>query len=187
MAGLSSSKSQIENCLDNPGAKLEAEPETVRLFTIDGPVRVDRQALRNSQKIPQGMHCGLDILSETPYEPVETGIIRIGLMTLFPCPYLAGEVELTDERERHIAENHPDLLPEHRELIADVLAAPDQIRRSERFGNALLFSRWYDTLLGGKHIVVVVVNEAGPVSRHWIVTAYFARKLAEGEVEWKRS
>jgi hypothetical protein len=25
-------------------------------------------------------------------------------MTRFPCPYLRGEVELTDERERHIAE-----------------------------------------------------------------------------------
>ena len=35
-------------------------------------------------------------------------------MSLFPCPYLKGEVELTDERERHIAERHPELLPEHR-------------------------------------------------------------------------
>jgi hypothetical protein len=25
------------------------------------------------------------------------------MMTRFPCPYLHGEVELTDERERHIA------------------------------------------------------------------------------------
>ena len=173
--------------MTTPGPSWKLNRKQSPFISIDGPVRVGRQALRNSQKIPQGMHCGLDILSETSYEPVETGIKRIGLMTLFPCPYLAGEVELTDERERHIAENHPDLLPEHRETIADVLAAPDQIRRSERFGNARLFSRWYDTLLGGKHIVVVVVNEAGPVSRHWIVTAYFARKLAEGEVEWKRS
>ena len=35
-------------------------------------------------------------------------------MASFPCPYLGGDVELTDERERHIAERHPDLLPEHR-------------------------------------------------------------------------
>jgi len=105
----------------------------------------------------------------------------------FSCPYLSGEVELTDERERHIVENHPDLLPEHRDRIADILADPDQIRISARFKNARLFSRWFDTVRGGKHIVVVVVSESGPVGRHWIITAYIARKLAGGESEWKRS
>ncbi|MEW6325811.1 MAG: hypothetical protein AB1515_10550 [Nitrospirota bacterium] len=40
---------------------------------------------------------------------------------------------------------------------------------------------------GGKHVVVVVVTEAEPASRHWIVTAYVARRLAGGKVEWKRS
>ncbi len=63
------------------------------------------------------------------------------------------------------------------------LADPDQVRRSVRFGNARLFSRWYDDL--GKHVVVVVISE--PDGRHWIVTAYIARRLAEGETEWKRS
>jgi hypothetical protein len=43
----------------------------------------------------------------------------------FPCPYLQGEIEWTDERERHIGERHPDLLPEHRERIAQTLAEPD--------------------------------------------------------------
>jgi hypothetical protein len=108
-------------------------------------------------------------------------------MRRFPCPYLHGEVELTDERERHIAENHPDLLPEHRECIADTLADPDEVRRSSRFSSARLFARWFDSVRGGKHVVVVVVTDAGPISRSWIVTAYLARKLAEGEVEWKRS
>lgn len=108
-------------------------------------------------------------------------------MTRFPCPYLRGEVELTDEREHHIAENHPDLLPAHYQRIADTLADPDQIRCSKRFPSARLFARWYDNLRGGKHVVVVVVTEVAPVGRHWIVTAYIARKLAEGGVEWKRS
>jgi hypothetical protein len=49
-------------------------------------------------------------------------------MAQFPCLYLKGDVELTVERERHIAER-----------------------------------------------------------RHWIVTAYFARRLAEGETEWQRN
>ena len=109
------------------------------------------------------------------------------MMTRFLCPYLKGEVELSDERERHIAERHPDLLPEHRERIAETLSIPDQIRRSAWFSSAKLFSRWYNDLRGGKHVVVVVVSEPDPSSRHWIITAYIARKLAEGEVEWRRS
>ena len=102
------------------------------------------------------------------------------------CPYLQSEVELSDEREQHIAERHPDLLPEHRDLIAATLADPDQIRRSKRFGSARLFSKWYADLKGGKHVVVVVVS-AGEGSRHWVITAYIARNLAAGEIEWAQS
>jgi hypothetical protein len=51
-------------------------------------------------------------------------------MTRYPCPYLNGEVELTVERERHIAERHPDLLPEHRDRVGETLAEPDQVRSS---------------------------------------------------------
>lgn len=107
-------------------------------------------------------------------------------MTLFDCPYLHGQVELSEERERHIAERHPDLLPGERQRIADTLADPDQVRRSVHFGNARLLTRWFDNVRGGKYVVVVVVAERD-LRRHWIVTAYMARKLAEGEVEWKRS
>jgi len=107
-------------------------------------------------------------------------------MSQFPCLYLEGDVDLTEERERHIAERHPDLLPEHRERMAETLAEPDQVRKSVRFGSAKLFSRWYTDLRQGKHVVVVVVSEREPSARHWIITAYIARKLAQGETEWQR-
>lgn len=67
------------------------------------------------------------------------------------------------------------------------LREPDQVRRSVRFANARLFSRWFDDVRDGKHVVVVVVSDAAPGKRHWVVTAYMARRLAEGEVEWERS
>jgi len=105
----------------------------------------------------------------------------------FPCLYLKGEVELEDVRERHIAERHPDLLPAHLARIEQNLAEPDQIRRSGRFASARLFSRWFDDLLGGKHVVVVVLCSTTSHGRDWIVTAYIARSLAVGDVEWKRS
>ena len=107
-------------------------------------------------------------------------------MMRFACPYLRGQVELSEERERHIAERHPDLMPGERQRVADTLSDPDQGRRSARFGDARLFTRWFDDLRGGKHVVVVVVAERG-LGRHWIITAYMARRLAEGEIEWKRS
>ena len=109
-----------------------------------------------------------------------------GVTTYFPCPYLNAAVELTDERERHIAERHPDLLPKHRTHIAGTLADPDQVRLSPRFVNARLFSRWFESVRGGKYVVVVVVGEPAPGARHWIVTAYVTRRLAQGEIEWKR-
>ena len=109
-------------------------------------------------------------------------------MAYFPCAYLDADVELTDEREYHIADRHPDLLPNHRQRIADTLANPDQVRRSSRVGNARLFSRWFDSLRGGKYVIVVVASESPPSVRHWIITAYIARKLATGgDVEWERT
>lgn len=51
-------------------------------------------------------------------------------MRTFPCPYLDGEVELSDEREAHIAETHPDLLPEYLRQLEQTLLNPDEVRRS---------------------------------------------------------
>jgi len=107
-------------------------------------------------------------------------------MRVFPCPYLKGVVELTDEREAHIAETHPDLLPEYIEFIGQVLAEPDRVRRSARMSAARLFSRWFDNIRRGKHLVVVVVSEDMPERRHWIITAYLARRLSGGELEWTK-
>ena len=105
----------------------------------------------------------------------------------FFCPYLSAEVELTDERAQHIRANHPDLLPEHRSCVANTLADPDQVRRSRHFANARLLSRWFEPLRGGKYVVVVVVSDLSPKGRHWIITAYISRRLAEGDIEWARS
>jgi hypothetical protein len=108
-------------------------------------------------------------------------------MTRFPCPYLGGDVELTDQRQQHIAEAHPDLFHEHQERIADTLANPDQVLRSLRSGNARLLAHWYNDLLGGKYVVVVVMSDLAPAARHWVITAYIARRLTGGSIEWTRN
>jgi hypothetical protein len=104
------------------------------------------------------------------------------LAAAIACPYLGAVVEYSDERGKHIAEHHPDLLPQHWDRIAAALADPDQVRRSRRFGDARLFSRWFPDLKGGKHVVVVVVSEPD-VPRHWVVTAYITRALSPGAIE----
>jgi hypothetical protein len=93
---------------------------------------------------------------------------------------------LTEERERHIADRHPDLLPAHRHRVRDVIQDPDLVRRSTRSSTARLFSRWYSDMRRGRH-VVVVIEHAAAVNRYWVVTAYIARRLAAGEIEWRRS
>lgn len=108
-------------------------------------------------------------------------------MPRYPCPYLGSEVELTEERAQHIAEQHPELLPEHRQHIMTTLEEPDLVRRSVRFDRARLFTRWFDDLRGDKYVVVVVVSDDSPGGRHWVITAYLARKLAQGDAEWTRS
>jgi hypothetical protein len=99
---------------------------------------------------------------------------------------LAGEVELSEEREKHIGERHPELLPDFRDRIRATLADPDQVRRSARSATARLFSRWFGDIIGGKHVIVVVVSEVRP-RRNWVVTAYVVSKLGQGDVEWTRN
>jgi hypothetical protein len=108
------------------------------------------------------------------------------MTSYFPCPWLGGEVEFTDERERDIPGGHPDLVPEHRDKLAEVLRDPDTIRRSARAASAHVFSRWYTALRQGRHVAVIVISDAALPARPWIITAYMTRRLAPGGIEWER-
>lgn len=74
-------------------------------------------------------------------------------MTRFPCTFLAAEVEFSADRERHVTQEHPDLLPAYRDALAATVLDPEEIRRSQRFPAALLFSRWYTGIRGGNHVL----------------------------------
>lgn len=102
-----------------------------------------------------------------------------------PCPYLKADAELTDERFAHIARVHPELLPGRLDLVASTLLEPDEVRRDLRYASTRLLSRWYNDLLGGKHVVVAVVGE--PPARCWVVTTYVADRITQGRTEWTRS
>jgi len=107
-------------------------------------------------------------------------------MKKFYCPYLNDVIELTDERESHIVERHPDLLPKYENQMEETLRDPDEVRRSKRFSNAQMFCRWFESVKKGKYVVVVVISEGEIKHRHWIITSYISHKLMHGDIVWKK-
>lgn len=104
----------------------------------------------------------------------------------FLCPYLKTFIELTEERYQHILSTHPGTLPDYLTQLADTLADPDLTRSSDRDPNALLFSKWFETIRGGRYLVVVAINSID-LERPWIITIYTARKITGGQVIWIRN
>lgn len=102
-------------------------------------------------------------------------------METFHCSYLRDPVELNDERGRHIAEKHPQLLPNRPDYIAATLADPDLILRKTAGDDTIMFYRWFYDL--DKYAMVAVVNHPG---RNWIITAFVTRRLQRGETIWQR-
>jgi hypothetical protein len=97
----------------------------------------------------------------------------------FDCPYLSSQVELSEEREEHIIQNHPNTLPDYLEQLSETLANPDLVRPSKHDTQAFRFSTWIDTIRTGRYLRVITVSDL-ETKRHWIITAYTARKLAGG-------
>lgn len=73
------------------------------------------------------------------------------------------------------------------DAIAQTLNNADQVRSSSRFNNARLFTKWFDDIRQGKHLIVVVVSDFIPNQRNWIITAYIARKITGGIIEWQKT
>ncbi len=70
--------------------------------------------------------------------------------------------------------------------LIEAVKDPDSVRKSARFQNARLFTKYFDNIREGKYIVVVVVSDTKPEQRDWIITAYMARKLSDRGIEWER-
>ena len=102
------------------------------------------------------------------------------------CPYLSAEVELNEERIAHIQGRHGYTWPDLESEIRQTLAEPELVRQSDRDPQTRLFSRYFETIRTGRYMVVVTVSEVEP-PRHWIVTAYTARKLTGGVREWPQN
>jgi len=92
-------------------------------------------------------------------------------------------VELTEERWHHIITEHPEVL-EHRERIPTVLSDPDYVKRSRRDEHVILHYRYFEQILGGKYLLVVVKKEP---DRSFVLTGYVTRSVMRGETLWEKS
>lgn len=79
-----------------------------------------------------------------------------------------GEIELTDEREEHIFEHHPEISI-HRRQFSETLLKPDLIKRSKYDTKVLIFYR----KLRKQYLAVVIKTN----QRHFILTAYITSKI----------
>lgn len=112
-------------------------------------------------------------------------------MAWLPCPYLGIDVELTDERVRHIRRRHNDVLTGPGNIIATTLAEPDRVRRRESKPDEAIFIREFDEFEADSFVAVVVREDDPPddrrPARHWVVTAYRTEdEPAIGRIEWIR-
>lgn len=92
-------------------------------------------------------------------------------------------VRLTDERWDHICRRHPELRDQE-EKILETVESPDTVLQGD-YGEKLAVRFYKTTPLTSKYLVVAY-KELSPRDG-FVVTAYFARRLAEWrEILWKR-
>ncbi len=92
-------------------------------------------------------------------------------------------IRLTEEREKHIEEDHPEMSGQI-DKIQDTLLNPDIIVKSKTDPEVELFYRYYEiTPVTEKYLCVVVKSLAEDL---FIITAYFTDTIKRGELLWKR-
>lgn len=72
---------------------------------------------------------------------------------------------------------HPGTLPNYFSELTATLADPDLVRANDRDLNALLFSKWFETIRTGRYLIVVVVAQTDPKrpSREIILVDFIVR------------
>lgn len=106
-------------------------------------------------------------------------------MSWFECPYLGYLVELTKERREYIAERHPGIVPEYEVQLKETIAAPDSIYKNRYDQQALIFSKWFDSIETGRYLVTVIVTSKHQnQDRAWIIIVYTSKKTLKGELIW---
>jgi hypothetical protein len=97
------------------------------------------------------------------------------------CTFLNTDVDLTEERETHIHEYHPDIVP-FIDRIQDVFLSCDAIHEGNRDPNLILFYKFYNDIFDGKYNVVAIKRN----HRSFILTTYLTDVIKAGAMLWKK-
>ena len=100
----------------------------------------------------------------------------------YPCPFLAGVVEVTEERYAHVLMRHEDFAPRYWHKVGETIAEPDEVRRNSDSPEVSLLFRWHYDI--DKYVMVAVVSDPG---RHWLITAFMTSDSPWGEPIWVRN
>jgi len=93
------------------------------------------------------------------------------------------KIRFTDERRKHLEENHPEIV--HQEnIIKKTLEAPDKIMLSTTDSEVELFYRYFEnTPVKAKYLCVIVKADS---SDNFIITVYFTDTIKKGKLIWKK-
>jgi len=96
--------------------------------------------------------------------------------------YRGHQIELTQERWRHIVTEHPEIRG-FKKILSEILSEPDLVKRSKKDKEVLLYYRYYSDILGGKYLLVVAKIQGRP----FVLTCYITDRVKEGDVIWQKS
>lgn len=98
----------------------------------------------------------------------------------FECARLGLQIELTAERRRHIERSHAAEAAAILQALPGTVEDPEVVLESGDEPGVYLLARSIEMPTGAKHIVAIIVSDAG-LSRRWIVTAFVTRRLGRGD------
>ncbi len=101
--------------------------------------------------------------------------------TLTFVDFLGEEVHLSNQVYNIIVSKHPEV-KKFFGRIEETLRSPDTLRKSVSNPRARLYYRFYDDVIGGKFVAVVVKRADG----NFISTVYATDRIKEGEILWQK-
>lgn len=88
------------------------------------------------------------------------------------------QIRLTEERWQHMIERHPEI-KNHLSKIQTTIQNPDVIIANHYNRNERYYHKYFKSL---KNYLIVIIE----YRKHFIITAFIARKIKKGEILWKR-
>lgn len=93
------------------------------------------------------------------------------------------KVRFTDERKKHLEEDHPEM-KNSESLIIETLENPEEVRFSKSDKTVELFYKFFQTsIVGAKYLCVAVKNL---ITDFFIITAYYTDKKKKGDSKWTK-